>query len=69
VDLLGVQLKDSIRVARLNSSSSRGRPEAVLTEHTEIYEAIADERIDAARGAARRHATNAAKRLGLSIGI
>lgn len=69
IDLLGVQLKDSIRVARLNSSSHRGRPEAVLAEHTEIFDAIVDKRIDAARGAARRHVMNAAKRLGLSIGI
>jgi len=69
VDLLGVQLKESIRVARINSSSYRGRPEAVLAEHTEIYEAIVEKRIDAARGAARRHVMNAARRLDLSIGI
>lgn len=69
IDLLGVQLKNSVRVARINSSSYRGRPEAVLGEHTEIYEAIAEKRIDAARGAARRHVMNAAKRLGISVGI
>ncbi|WP_103872530.1 FadR/GntR family transcriptional regulator [Bosea lathyri] len=69
VDLLGAQLKNSIRIARLNSSSYVGRPEAVLAEHREIYDNIADQRVEAARSAARRHVMNAAKRLGLSVGL
>jgi GntR family transcriptional repressor for pyruvate dehydrogenase complex len=69
VDLLGAQLKNSIRIARLNSSSHVGRPEAVLAEHREIYDNIVDQRVEAARSAARRHVMNAAKRLGLSVGL
>ncbi len=69
VDLLGAQLKNSVRIARLNSSSYVGRPEAVLMEHKEIYDNIVEQRVEAARSAARRHVMNAAKRLGLSVGF
>lgn len=69
IDLLGAQLKNSIRIARLNSSSYLGRPEAVLIEHKEIYDSIVEQRVEAARSAARRHVMNAAKRLGLSVGF
>jgi len=69
VDLLGAQLKNSIRIARLNSSSYLGRQEAVLIEHKEIYDSIVEQRVEAARSAARRHVMNAAKRLGLSVGF
>lgn len=69
IELLGEQLKESIRVARMNSSSYRGRPQAVLAEHTEIFDAIAERRVHAAGVAARRHVMNAARRLGLVIGL
>lgn len=69
IDLLGAQLRNSVRIARLNSSSYVGQPEAALMEHKEIYDNIVEKRVEAARSAARRHVMNAAKRLGLSVGF